>query len=423
LLRPEDFGKKVGFNDLTALHGDWMRKMLAGSDDMTILAHRGSYKTTCLSIVIACMLVLYPKKNIIFFRKSGNDVIEVVRQVRHIMEHDVMKYLSGCVYQAYGKLRPVWLVEDAAYKLTTSAYASPRGASQLLGIGTIGSITGKHADIVITDDIVNLKDRVSKAERDRIKTVYQELQNIKNREGRIINAGTPWHKEDAISLMPNVVKYDCYQTGLIGAEALQVIRGSMTPSLFAANYELVHIAASDMLFDAPKFTKDEESIYDGIGHIDAAYGGADGTAFTAMRKRPDGRFTGFGKLWHKHVDDCLTDILMLKERYHVGTTYCEDNADKGYLKKELRKRGDTVQGYHESTNKYVKIATYLKSVWQLIDWLPETDPEYLNEILDYTENAEHDDAPDSAASIMRKLYSRQTNAAAQPETSRYGGIL
>jgi hypothetical protein len=36
-------------------------------------------------------------------------------------------------------------------------------------------------------------------------------------------------------------------------------------------------------------------------------------------------------------------------------------------------------------------------------FLEGTDPEYIDQILDYTENAEHDDAPDSAACICRIL--------------------
>lgn len=35
--------------------------------------------------------------------------------------------------------------------------------------------------------------------------------------------------------------------------------------------------------------------------------------------------------------------------------------------------------------------------------------DYINQICDYTENAEHDDAPDSAASIVRLLWKQKTN--------------
>ena len=79
-----------------------------------------------------------------------------------------------------------------------------------------------------------------------------------------------------------------------------------------------------------------------------------------------------------------------------------------HLAKELRKLGYAVDIYSESTNKFVKISTYLRSAWKDIFWLESTDPEYINEILDYSEFAEHDDSPDSAASLLRKLEQRTT---------------
>jgi hypothetical protein len=36
-----------------------------------------------------------------------------------------------------------------------------------------------------------------------------------------------------------------------------------------------------------------------------------------------------------------------------------------------------------------------------------TDQEYINQICDYNENAEHDDCPDSLASLIRKLWNRK----------------
>ena len=54
-------------------------------------------------------------------------------------------------------------------------------------------------------------------------------------------------------------------------------------------------------------------------------------------------------------------------------------------------------------NKFMKICTYLKRWWPKIVFLEGTDPEYIDQILDYTEHAEHDDAPDSAACVCRIL--------------------
>lgn len=392
---PYKIGQWLGFEDLTELHNEWLKLMMFAEEDETLLAHRGSYKTTCLSIAIALLMLIFPNLIIIFIRKTDDDVKEVVQQVAKILKSDVIQLFSAKIYGIR-----LELVEESAYKITTNLMTSTKGASQLLGLGIKTSMTGKHADLVITDDIVNLKDRVSKAERDYIKTAYMELQNIKNRGGRILNTGTPWHKEDAITDMPNKHIYDCYNTGLISRDKLEQIRQSMTSSLFAANYELKHIADADALFGNPTFTDKEELIHNGIAHIDAAYGGEDSTALTIMKER-NGKLIAFGKKWDKHVDDCMNEIMMLCDYYQAGTIHCEDNADKGYLKKEIRNRGRFAKGYHENMNKYIKISTYLKKYWKDVEFLEASDPEYINQILDYTENAEHDDSPDSCASLVR----------------------
>ena len=395
---PYRIGHWVGFKDLTLLHNEWLRSFLYADKDQTLLAHRGSYKTTDLSLFLAIHTVIKPNENVMFFRKTDDDVTEVIIQTQKILHSGCMQSIAKKIYGS-----DLLLLKANNSEIHTSLCTSTKGVSQIVGLGICTSITGKHADIVVTDDIVNLKDRISKAERERTKTQYMELQNIKNRNGRFINTGTPWHKEDAISIMPNVKKYDCYSTGLISRDKLEELRQSMSDSLFAANYELKHIADKDAMFRNPKFTNDEKLIYGGLAHIDAAYGGEDATAFTAFHKLKDGRIIGFGKRWERHVDECLAEIKAMHESLRLGSVSCEKNADKGYLAKELRNMGFMTNLYSENMNKYIKISTYLKKEWNNITWLESTDPEYINEILDYNEFAEHDDSPDSAASLLRKM--------------------
>lgn len=398
---PYKIGHWVGFEDLTTLHNEWLRSFLYADGDQTLLAHRGSYKTTDLSLFLAIHIVIQPNENVMFFRKTDDDVTEVVTQAKKILQSGVMQRIVSDLYGT-----DLQLLKSNNSEIHTNLCTSTKGVSQVVGLGIGTSITGKHADIVVTDDIVNLKDRISRAERERTKIQYMELQNICNRGGRFINTGTPWHKEDAISIMPNVKRYDCYSTGLISREKLEQLRQGMSDSLFAANYELKHIADKDAMFKSPQFTKEKELIYGGMAHIDAAYDGADGTAFTILNKLKDGRIIGFGKRWDKHVDDCLSEIGIYHRSLRAGSVSCEKNADKGYLAKELRGLGYHVDPYSESMNKFVKISTYLRSNWKNIAWLEDTDPEYINEILDYSEFAEHDDSPDSAASILRKMETR-----------------
>lgn len=401
LNEPVKIGYAVGFDKLTALHNRWIIEMIRGTQDKTLQAHRGSYKTTCVSIALACIFVLLPNKKTLFLRKTDADVKEVIRQVRNILLSPPMQEAARLIH---GK--DMVLTTQTASELSSNLPGDSKGTSQIVAMGINGSITGKHFDRIFTDDIVNVQDRTSKAERDRTKIVYQELQNIRNRGGRIFNTGTPWHKEDCFSLMPNIERHDCYSTGLISKEQLQIIREAMTASLFAANYELRHIASDDVIFTSPQTGADPALAEQGICHIDASYGGEDGTAFTICRKS-GGKYYIYGRLWQKHVDDCLPEIIRLRKAFNAGIIYCERNADKGYLAKTLRDKGERADTYHEKTNKFVKITSYLKSEWKNVVFIDGTDAEYINQICDYTENAEHDDAPDSAASIVRKLWNKK----------------
>ena len=410
ITHPAALGRALGYTDFRDdLHGGWIKRMVTSKDDMTLQAHRGSYKTTCLCVAISLLMLWHPDKNIIFLRKTDGDVAEVIKTVNRILSTDIMRdiyhALTGC---------ELAVARDTSSEITLNIYAAPRGAAQLQGIGIGGSITGKHADIIITDDIVNLKDRISRAERERTKAVYMELQNICNPGGRFINTGTPWHKEDAFELMPEPELWDCYSTHMLDDEQIDDLRHSMSPSLFAANYELRHIAHEDALFTtAPRFTDDETLLRDGVAHVDAAYGGEDSTAFTCGRRRGDTLYL-YGRIWHGHVDTVLDVIISECKRLRCGPIMCESNADKNFLAKEIQRNGYKARTYTESENKYMKISTYLRKWWGNIVWLEGTDRDYLAEIMDYTEDAEHDDAPDSAAVMCRWLDRRSG--------SGYGGI-
>lgn len=398
---PYKIAVAVGFNDFKRFpHNTWMRSILFSRKAvLTLQAHRGSYKTTALSVCIALMMVLYPQKTILLVRKTEDDIMTFVAQVRNILQSDSFRWLAEVLYDTEIEFR-----KQTSFALDTNLSTSISGTYQFDTLSLTGSLTGKHADIVITDDIVTLKDRVSRAEREQTKRQYMELQNVVNRGGRIINTGTPWHKEDAFQLMGEIDRYSIYETGMIDHEQEKRLRQSMSPSLFAANYELKHIADEEAMFDAPKFYEgDRADIYDGTSHIDAAYGGSDYTAFTIAKRIDEEKILVFGKLWAKHVDDCLGEIEAFHKALRAGTVYTEKNADKGYLLKELMRRGIPAGNYSEKMNKFIKISTHLRSNWERVYFLRDTDPEYIQQILDYTENAEHDDAPDSLACIMRRL--------------------
>lgn len=398
--KPYKIGHWVGFKDLTTIHNEWLRGFLFKKQDQTLQGHRGSYKTTTLSLFFAIHIIIQPNETVLFFRKTNNDVAEVIRQTENILQSSCMREIVRVLYA-----KELVLIKCSGTEIQTNLSTTIIGTSQLVGLGIGTSITGKHADIVVTDDIVNVNDRISQAEREKTKTAYMELQNIKNRGGRFINTGTPWHKDDAFTLMPAPAKFDCYTTGLMTPAQIEEIKLHMSPSLFAANYELKHIASEDVLFTERPINADPALVRNGFAQLDSAFDGEDYTAFTIMRYA-DKHYYILGKIWRKHVEDCYSNIFDLYNKHLCGKLYTEKNADKGMVARDLKRIGIRAVPYDESMNKHIKISTYLKAIWPDVIFVEGTDPEYIEQILDYTEDADHDDAPDSAAVLARLLYKK-----------------
>ena len=125
--RPIEIGHWVGFKDLTDMHNEWLRRFLYADEDQTLQGHRGSYKTTTLSLFFALNPIVSPNETILFFRKTGSDVNEIIRQTSHIMH-------SGCVQEIvqtlYGK--NLELLKDSNSEIHTNLATSIKGQSQIV---------------------------------------------------------------------------------------------------------------------------------------------------------------------------------------------------------------------------------------------------------------------------------------------------
>lgn len=173
-------------------------------------------------------------------------------------------------------------------------------------------------------------------------------------------------------------------------------------------------ASEGALFTAyPQYTDDESLLYDGIAHIDAAFGGADGSALTCARRDGDTIYM-FGRLRQQHIDTLMNFYSGETRRLRCSPILIESNADKGFVAKEFIRMGDRMRLYDETTNKFLKIATYLRKWWPKIVFLKGTDKAYIEQIMAYSEQAEHDDAPDSAACICRWYDPRSTTKYRSP---------
>lgn len=401
LNNPLYLANKLGFDLLKEnIHGVWITDWLSSEDEYLLQAHRESYKTTCLAITIAIRILLEPNKPQLLMRKTDDAIATMVRAISGIINTGYFQEFSRRIWGTECRI-----LQSNQGKIQTSLMTSKaRREPSFMGL-SIGSsgLTGLHFPYIYTDDIVGPPDRYSVAERKKTKRVYQELQNILMDGGVMGNTGTPWHKDDAFSLMPKARTWSYKDTNLLSKETIEKRRKKMSSSLFAANYELKHIADESRLFYDPPITDEWGSNV--MAHVDAAYGGADTTALTLLSwvgNKKTGKLIFLFKCWEKHVQDCYADIIRLMKYYKAGSLRLERNGDKGYVQKDLQKLWPDVIGYNESGNKHIKIASYLRGVWDRSAVHQDSDIEAIGQVIDYEEGIDPDDVPDSAASLIRE---------------------
>src|SRR4051812_22682260 len=81
-------------------------------------------------------------------------------------------------------------------RLTVARPSDVIGPS-LTAVGVGSGSTGARADLLVCDDIVDVKSLASRAERDRVKDHFRNnLMNLLEPDGRFWGLCTPWHRDD-----------------------------------------------------------------------------------------------------------------------------------------------------------------------------------------------------------------------------------
>ena len=94
IAHPAALGWALGYKDFKPnLHGEWIRWIVTGEKDGTLQAHRGSYKTTCLSLAIAALMALRPEKTIADLSWAGGEEDSVIDDKGNVTKKAKAPYL------------------------------------------------------------------------------------------------------------------------------------------------------------------------------------------------------------------------------------------------------------------------------------------------------------------------------------------
>lgn len=407
---PHLIGHLVGKTKLSELHSQWIRAVWMPGDHTGLQAHRNGYKTTAITEVgTLWWLLFHPDYRIALLRETHTTACDTLKTIAQYFQQELIQELF---YDLHGRYPNA--VVDRADRLVFDFKGSitKEGNLDAYGIDTVP--TGSHYDLILPDDIVTIKDRFSRAKRERTKVNLQEIMTNILEPGKFLRmVGTPWHPEDAWSLpgLPTPLKFTVHETGILTPRQIEDKRRTTTPAMFAINYELKHVADDDAIFKDPNPFEpwDKKRLRNVQCHVDARFKGTHFTAVTIMGLRHDGRYQVWGKVYDKHVKDVVDDVLRECFLRDALVLHIENNPDKGWAA-DLFKRGGSgiwrtpvVYDYHETMHKQKKIEGYISDFWARLVFSEDCDNGYIGQVCEYR-GEEPDDAPDSLASLIREGY-------------------
>jgi predicted phage terminase large subunit-like protein len=153
------------------------------------LAPRHSYKTSIIKAFMIFLYLKFPNIRIVYGRATHEDAKGVLLAVKEILTRNVV------LIELWGDLSKtavIWAEERIVLSRPDSTLAD--ATIDTTGLG--GSLTGKHPDIIIFDDLVTDYNYRSDATTERSRNILWSAYPVLPPHGSIVVAGTRWAAND-----------------------------------------------------------------------------------------------------------------------------------------------------------------------------------------------------------------------------------
>lgn len=404
----------------------------------TLQAYRGSGKTTIITILGICwVLLMHPNISIGIYTKEITWAINILKAVGLFIESHKYKELFSAVYgKKYDQLLIVDKKNEKTLDLPLFKNDALMPTLSALSIG--GNDTGRHFDLAVSDDVVSAKDAYSQKDRDKCEEKMIDLiSNILRPGGTCVFVGTPHHHSDGYvfidrryskALSDTDYKFRKYALGSLEKDTPERVAELKKSAIdvggpkFFKQHLLLELVADDTnepfvnikesVFDENRTSINIEKIY---AAIDPAYSGKDSTAVVIVfSTRSSNNIYFLGKMWVENSLFITEKIVNFLIKYGVEKTFVETNKDEGYLidkmKKIYEKRYEfsTIIPVHNTTVKANRIMANIEpKLERLILLKEESDEIFIQQIKGWTVDATLDDAPDALALCLEKGFNEK----------------
>ena len=433
-IRPEDrvlYGKNYGQNELFAfcryidpkfitprhlqLVAEKLEKVEKGELKRLIINIPPRFGKSYLvsQMFLSWLLGKNPRREIILSSYNKDKAEEYTSWVRNTCKTDRFKSVFGNFKMDDSK--------QAAGEWRTAI------GGKVLATSLKGGITGYGANILIIDDPVkDMDEALSDIMQEKIWNRYRADMRTRLYPGAaIIVIMTRWTTNDLVGklienegLLENGGKWDMLSLPMLdesGAplwgeaydlEEIQDIRSSLGEKLFQSLYQQTPVDLVDGVFSDPIFREPSE-LMPKIGYIDPAFGG---DCYSSLSIGGIENYNGDPKIfvtggysWLGGIEKTYEMLETIHKRENLRTLYVEANQAQRIMQYELKKRGLNVGLVTSIKDKHFRIINNVKLNWHHIYFSKDVTPEYMKQLLHYTELSKNKDAADSLAGLVQQL--------------------
>ena len=328
-------------------------------------------------------------------------------------------------------LRPAQPWQSGSFTVVRSARSvGPTLAAVGVGAGSIGA----RADLLVCDDIVDVRALHSRSERERVKDAFHNnLMNLLEPDGRVWCLSTPWHNADLNADLRKNPAYVLFRRG-VGAdlspvwpekwprERLAERRAEIGEAAFSRGYRLLAVDPGEVTIRPEwiQFWTDRVEVYDrfvlAVDPAVSASASADASALIVAGR--------VGAVVHclaalarrVTAPDLVALIDQLDRTWKPDVILFESNAAFAGIRDLLRRQtrfGSRIQGVTQSRSKAARLAAFAVAVQAgsfLLEGIPGGGPvpgqRELFEEMSTIPFAPHDDLTDAAAMATADLLDR-----------------
>lgn len=353
-----------------------------------------------------------PRRRVIFSSYNDGKAEEETRFMRDLVESKEFRDIFPNVFvRSDARAKGEWVTTDGGI---------------VIGAGSRGSITGRGADLALIDDpYKDYQDAVSPVVSEAVWTWYRSVLRTRlSPNAAIILIHTRWTKKDLtgrlieqdgliedggqwkVLKLPAInVHGEALWPSQYSVQALKEVEKSIGRQLFSALYQQDPLDVTERIFESPQFAEIPKGTRL-FAYLDPALGGEDYCALSiggVAQDQDDPKvYIAYGSIWRSNLDTTYEYVEKTCKKFGIATLFVESNQGQLAIANHLSKKLH-VKRINNSDSKNIRIQNFVKVNWSNIYFSQDCQAEYLNQVLEYSEFALHDDAPDSLAGLVQQL--------------------